>query len=197
MIKAKNIKILKTDTSLWPNKENGHTRIKGIIDRSGEYYGIWTNTFSSSSSYIDFLRGDIAIVNDDENYPVRTIKYLGIHYMPTIGGENVPIRIWVINDRNIHYNRVGWAHVIQSPDKISLSIFEGQIEHRIVCDGIQLVINDKYEYDVIEKITNTVKKHENGHITYESTWYSKSADKELLCVNGNFNKEDLKDLFKK
>ena len=35
MIKAKNIKILKTDTSLWSNKKNGHTRIKGIIDRSG------------------------------------------------------------------------------------------------------------------------------------------------------------------
>ena len=199
MIEPKTIKILKTNTSLWSNEKNGHTRIRGIIDKSGEYYGIWTNTFRSTRSFIDFLRGDIAIVNDDEDYPVMTIKYLGIHHMPTtrLGENNVPMRVWVINNRNIHYNRVGWAHVNESSDKISLSIFEGQIEHREICDGLRLVINDKYEYDVIEEITKTERKNENGDITHKSIWYSKSADKELFCVNGVFNREDLKDLFKK
>ena len=201
MINVKEIEIIRTSIPMWPVKRNGNTKTYGVININGEYYGKFSNTFSSSISNIDLLYGDKAIVfdGDDQEYPIRSIKYLGTNNMPTtrLGEKNVPIQIWVINNRNIHYNRVGWAHVNESSYKIPLSIFEGQINYGEICDGLQLVINDKYEYDVIEEIKNTEQKNENGDTTYKSIWYSKSADKELLCVNGIFNKEDLKDLFKK
>ena len=85
MIKPENIKILKTNIPLWPNAKNGHIHIRGIIDKNGEYYKIWTSMlitnnslFRSNTSYIHLLRSNIAIVYDSEDYPVITIKYLFI-----------------------------------------------------------------------------------------------------------------------
>ena len=201
MINVKEIEIIRTSIPMWPVKKHGNIKTHGVINENGEYYEECSNIFSSSISNIELLRGDKAIVFDGykQEYPIRSIKYLGIHHMPTtrLGEKNVPMKVWVINNRNIHYSRVGWAHVNESSYKIPLSIFEGQIDHGEICDGLQLVINNEYEYDVIEEIRKMEQKNEDGHTIYKSIWYSKSADKRLFCVNGVFNREDLKDLFKK
>ena len=189
MIKTKKLKILKTTTCLWPTSSNGYSRTKGIIDGNGEYYGAWTDSIRFYRSFIDLLRGDMAITHDDEDYPVSTIEYLGIHHMKSLG-ESVAVKIYVINHRSVYFNRVGWAHFEEANEVIPLSIFRGDIKNIEIFEGLQLIINEKYKYDMLEEVTKDKEKK-------KSIWYSKSTDKRLMCIDGKFDQEELYQLFEK